>query len=81
MASGSGRALVLTFLIGTVLGLLLGWYGHARSTVRPGDEETPAAARNFRGAVRDFFTKAALVALVVVVFLVLAVNIAQHPGH
>jgi hypothetical protein len=71
--SHSGQ-LVLTFVIGGVVGLLVGWRV-ARARYAPASEDVVAATRNIRNEAVTFLRNAALLAVAAVVILVLAANI------
>jgi hypothetical protein len=71
--SHSGQML-LTFVIGGVVGLLVGW-SVARARYAPASEDPVAATRNIRNEAVTFLKNAVVFAVAVVVVLFLAANI------
>ena len=71
--SHSGE-LLLIFVIGGVIGLLVGW-SVARARSAPPTEDVVAATRSMRNEVATFLKNAAFLAVAVVVILALAVNL------
>lgn len=69
-----GGQLLLTFVIGGVIGLLVGWKV-ARARYAPASEDVVSATRNIRGEAVTFLKNAVFLAVAVVVVLVLAANI------
>ncbi|GAA5196023.1 hypothetical protein GCM10023322_64020 [Rugosimonospora acidiphila] len=75
--------MLLVFFLGILVGSLLGWWGSGRWTsFTASDDGVPAAEGFAAGLVAGFLTivkSAALIALAIVVFFVLAFLIAPMP--
>lgn len=78
--AGTGQHTVLIFVIGAVVGVLLGWWA-ARALSAPASDDSPTLGSRATGAIGTFLKNAALIALVVVVFILLANSIVHSPPH
>jgi hypothetical protein len=69
-----GGQVVLAFVIGGVIGMLVGW-NLARARYAPVGDDSVPQLRTVRTALSTFLKNAALLAVAAVVILVLATNI------
>ena len=83
--AGTGQHTALALVIGAVVGIVLGWWvARATAPSAPAaDDSPPTKSMGSRAgeAIGGFLKTVALIALVVVVFLILAMNIAHSPPH